>query len=320
MSSLPKRHAREEGPRSTNARTSGAPDSVTPLQEYIREWKDKGQGTIRFFRQRSAILRDPRILQEARPDSIAGWKTPFAFAAYGLLFTSIAISATGFVLKTFFNVEPSEHNWFANSSVLTAQLKTNEELLGRANGLKSGETIPLTRLGESKEFERQEAISVLTTENHAIRITKALNAVFNWAFDYLQPVFLTLTIITASSVVKRSIIKNLPQSKFKDEADRFYLYIATSRLFWANLFFIVGFVADIFPLAAFGAAVGIYLLYCASKDLYAALDVPPPSSYWTSSNKTFSALATANLKGGFTIAFAEIVLGMILYGIISATA
>jgi hypothetical protein len=104
--------------------------SKSPLQEYLEEWKEKGRTTIRFFRQRRAILRDPRILQEAHRDSVAGRKSPLAFASYGLLLTSIAVSAAGFALDNFLNIEEPKHE-ILDSEGLSAELKTMKISLGK---------------------------------------------------------------------------------------------------------------------------------------------------------------------------------------------
>ena len=292
----------------------------TPLQEYLREWREKGEQTVRFFRQRSAILHDPRILHEAHASKIRGWKAPLAFAAYGLVLTSAVISATDFVLTNVMNIEQPKQEWFASPERLSADLKTNEDFLQKASRLSQGQTIPLTRSGGVREFDKDNAVRMLTKENRKIRRERMLIATFGWVIEYLQPIFGTLSIILGSAFFKKSIVKNLDQSRFGDQADRYYLYVVTSRLFWANVLLNIAWASGLLELLCIGTAVGIYLLYRSSKDLYIAFDVSPPRSYWTGANKTFTALTSANINSFFVIALAELALGAVFYGIIIALA
>jgi hypothetical protein len=189
--------------------------------------------------------------------------------------------------------------------------------------------ISLKRAGETVEFGRDEAVVVLTEEHHKLVREKVLSGVFNWLTDYSLPVLATVGIISGSAFFKRRIRKNLSNSKFCDQADRYYLYIVTSRLFWGNVFASVAVASDqlwlasvgsALGLASVGSALGIYLLYRSSKDLYVAFDVPPPRSYWTGANRTFTALTAANAESFAMIVVISLALGVALYGVLAAVA
>ncbi|HEY6306955.1 MAG TPA: hypothetical protein VI488_10920 [Candidatus Angelobacter sp.] len=219
-----------------------APSSLastkSPMDEFLEEWKEKGRSNLQFLHQRKLILKNPKIILEAGPSSVPGWRTPMTFAVQTIAVVALLISGVHFAAThipgtaiTTDDQPPSETE---------KALQKKQELITKINSFDPDQPVTLFFDNGSRSYPHNEALALVQKEaaqlQSRVTIEKNTMSFGLWLFTYLQPVFVGLALVWSSSFFKKGIIKKFGNAGNTSVADRCYLYISSVRTFWASVF------------------------------------------------------------------------------------
>lgn len=292
----------------------------SPIDRFKEQW-EKQPGALPFLRQVSVINQNPQSLQYAGMATLKGWTEPLMFAFQGLILVSLLLSMMNWLITR--DRGKQAEGIAVLQRDLDAEMRRQEgvvqatqvdiERIRRSYKKKefvvAGSPVPLgkdealqrhyalideTRKLEQKYQERNEAKQ---HELHAQGDALAL------AYSGTPLVF-SLALVFAAWLVGRGIQKEYGKFKLARHADNFYLYFLVSRGILINCGLVAvlhlwlsadaygmgsdspstGPLLSILLLLAVFGVIGYYF-YIVSKDLYKAMQIPAPASYYGPGNK-----------------------------------
>jgi len=312
----------------------------SPIDRFKEQW-EKQPGAIPFLRQVSLINQNPQSLQYAGMAPLKGWTEPLMFALQGLVLVSLLLSLSNWLitrdrgeradaiaaLQRDLDAETRRQGGVIEAT--QADIERIRRSFKKKEFIVAGSPVPLNKdealqrhyalIDASKKLEQQykDRNEARQHELHAQGDAFAL------AYSGTPLVF-SLALVFAAWLVGRGIQKDYGKFKLSRQADNFYLYFLVSRGLWINCGLMVvlhvwlsseayglgGLSPSISPLfsilmllAVFGV-IGYYF-HTVARDLYKALQIPPPASYYGPENKILLQLH------GFWVVFVVFEAGLI---------
>ncbi len=292
----------------------------SPIDRFKEQW-EKQPGAIPFLRQISLINQNPQSLQYAGMATLKGWVEPLMFAFQGLVLVSLLLCLTNWLItrdrgKQAAQIAALQRDLDAETARQQGVIEATQvdiERIRRSYKKKefvvAGSPVPLNKdealqrhyalIEETKKLEQQykDRNEAKQHELHA--------QVDAFALAYSgTPLVFSLALVFAAWLVGRGIQKDYGKFKLSRQADNFYLYFLVSRGIWINCGLVVvlhlWLSADAYGLGGSSSSIGplfslLLLLavfgvvgYCfavISKDLYKAMQIPSPTSYYGPGNK-----------------------------------
>lgn len=286
----------------------------SPIDRFKEQW-EKQPGAIPLLRQISLINQNPQSVQYASMAALKKWTEPLMFALQGLVLVSLILALTNWLitrdrgkqadaiaaLQRDFDAETRRQEGVIQATQV--DIERIQRSYKRKEFTVAGSPVPLNKaealqqdyalIDEARRLE-QKYKSHNEARQHELH---AQGDAFALAYSGTPLVF-SLALVFAAWLVRRGIQKDYARSNLTRQADNFYLYFLVSRGVWINCGLLVILhlwlsadayglggispsVAPIFSilflLVVFGATG--YCFYLVSKDLYKALQIPPPRRY-----------------------------------------
>jgi hypothetical protein len=286
---------------------------LSPVETFRLQWQQQ-PGVLPFVKQKNMIDQNAELMPYAAVVSPKGWSSPMVFACEGLILAAILLS--------FLNWYETRDSGRLQDEIVALQANVQAEIK-RQQGVMDAAQAETKKILASpkaivwKTVPRGEALQTLATSEQdarqslqqferkmadretELRSKQRAEAVANSG----TPLIFSLALVLSAGLVASGVRRDYPKSNVRAAGD-YYLYFATSSGLWLNLVFLVGLH---FALSgnAYGLShmsdtvgplfwglfwIGFYLLlvyYFASvaKEMYKAMQVRPPSSDWSLSNK-----------------------------------
>lgn len=213
-------------------------NTKSPMEEFLEEWKEKGRDNVQFLHQWRLILRNPKIILEATPANILGWRTPMTFAVQMIAAVALLVSGVHFAAT---HIPGTPITTDDQPPTATEQkLEKDRALIQQISSYDPSLPVTLFFDQGSRVYSHTEALDVVQKEadelQRRVTIEKDTAAFVLWVFTYLQPVFVGLALVLSSSFFRKGLVRKFGNAGNASVADRCYLYISSARTFWAAVF------------------------------------------------------------------------------------
>lgn len=287
-------------------------EELSPVEQLRLQWRQQ-PGFIPFIRQKNVIDQNAELLPYAGAVSLPGWTSPRTFAIQGLVLAAIVTS----LLNWYMTHDTGKRH----EEILALQANVQAEIK-RDQGIRDATEAEIQRMSRParnsfQPVAREEALqqmrdslaeSIKSEEEYKKRMAAQEHdlRVAQWAESIANsgtPLIFSLALVFAAGLVAGGLRRDFPRSNVRAAGD-YYLYFATAYGLWPNLILLV-FLHFALSGSAYGLGnltdtagplfwglfwIGFYALLIryfglVARDMYKAMQIRPPASQWSLSNK-----------------------------------
>ena len=286
---------------------------LSPVETFRLQWQQQ-PGFISFIKQKNMIDQNAELMPYAAILSPQGWSSPLVFACQGLVLAAALLSFLNWyetrdsgklqdeIVALQANVETEAKR---QQGVMDAAQAETKKILSSPKPI-VWKTVPrgeaLQQLASSQEDARkslQEYQQRMAERENELRSLQRAEAVANSG----SPFVFSLALVLAAGLVTSGVRRDYPKSNVRAAGD-YYLYFATASGLWLNLIFLVflhfALSGNAYGLSHLSDTVGplfwwlfwagfylllVYYFAMVARSMYKALQVRPPTSDWSLSNK-----------------------------------
>jgi hypothetical protein len=302
---------------------------LSPVETFRLQWQQQ-PGFVPFLKQKNMIDQNAELLPYAAVVSPRGWSSPLVFACEGLVVAAALLSFLNWyetrdsgrlqdeIVALQANVQTEAQR---QQGVMDAAQAETKKILASPKAI-VWKTVPreeaLRQLASSQDDARkslEDYRKQMAERENELRSQQRAEAVANSG----TPFIFTLALVLAAGLVTSGVRRDYPRSNVRAAGD-YYLYFATASGLWLNLIFLVfmhfalsgnsygvtHFSDTVGPLFWWLFWVGFYLLlvyYFAivAREMYKAMQLRPPASDWSLSNKLLIRINSCFLMMFFTL-------------------
>jgi hypothetical protein len=293
--------------------TAAVETELSPVEHFRLQWQQQ-PGSIPFLKQKNMIDQNPELMPYAVIVSPKGWLSPLVFAGEGLILAAVLLSLLNwYQTRDKGNLQDQIVSLQAN---VQAEIKRQQGVMDAARA-ETKKIMSSPKAIVWKNVPREEALETLAASEvdarqslqqfqkkmsdreTELRSLERAEAIANSG----TPLIFCLALVFSAGLVAGGSRRDYPKSNVRAAGD-YYLYFVTSSGIWFNLVLLVALhfalSSNAYGLSHMSDTVGplfwglfwigfyILLLYffaVVAKEMYKAMQVRPPASDWSLSNK-----------------------------------
>ncbi|HEY6308669.1 MAG TPA: hypothetical protein VI488_19685 [Candidatus Angelobacter sp.] len=302
---------------------------LSPVEQFRLQWQQQ-PGFMPFVKQKNMVDQNAELIPYAAIVSPRRWSSPFVFALEGLVLVSLLLS--------FLNWYETRESGMLQNEIVALQANVEAEGkrqqgvidAARAEGKKIQSSpkavvwknVPRAEALQQTESAQEDARTSLqqyqrrmAERENELRSTQRAEAVANSG----TPLIFSLALVLAAGLVTSGVRRDYPKSNVRAAGD-YYLYFATASGLWPNLVFLaflhfalsgnaygLSHISDtVGPLFWAVFWIGFYAMLLrffsiVAREMYKAMQVRPPASEWSPSNRMLLRINNSFLMMFFTL-------------------
>jgi hypothetical protein len=302
---------------------------LSPMETFRQQWQQQ-PGVLPFLKQKNMIDQNAELLPYAAVVTPRGWSSPLVFAFEGLVLAAALISLLNWyetrdsgrlqdeIVALQANVEAEAKR---QQGVMDAAQAETKKILSSPKAI-VWKTVPreeaLRQLASSQDDARkslEDYRKQMAERENELRSQQRAEAIANSG----TPFVFSLALVLAAGLVTSGVRRDYPKSNVRAAGD-YYLYFATASGLWLNLILLVflhfALSGNAWGLTHLSDTVGplfwwlfwigfymllVYYFSIVAREMYKAMQLRPPTSDWSLSNKLLLRVNSCFLMMFFTL-------------------